>query len=112
MRGIVKSFNGKSGWGFIDGVDGRTYFAHHSGIVGSGFRRLFKNEEVEFDFITVDENRWQAVSIIREGRKQAMSLACRAINEHRNLAEQVNAVYDSSATCATKEEAIEIIRGK
>lgn len=112
MRGIVKSFSGKTGWGFIDGEDGKTYFAHHSGIVGQGYRRLFAKEEVEFDAIQTDESRWQANNIIREGRKVAMSLFCEAVNNARDLAGQVTFIYESENSCAIKEEAITILRGK
>ena len=48
--GTVKWFNGGKGVGFInqDG-GGADVFAHFSAISGNGFRRLEKNQRVEFD---------------------------------------------------------------
>ena len=36
------------GWGFISGSDGVRYFVHYTGIVGTGFRSLAPNQQVEF----------------------------------------------------------------
>jgi len=113
MRGIVKSFNGKAGWGFIDGEDGRTYFAHHSGIIGQGYRRLFRSEEVDFDVRVIEEDkRWQAVNIIREDRKKAMELACQVTESLSRLPDQVSKIYNSDASCRVKEEAVAIVRSR
>lgn len=49
MRGKVKWFNDKKGYGFITGEDGKDVFVHHSAIQGEGFRTLAEGQEVEFE---------------------------------------------------------------
>jgi CspA family cold shock protein len=48
-NGIVKWFNEKKGYGFIEQEDGPDVFVHHSGISGSGFKNLNEGEQVSFD---------------------------------------------------------------
>ena len=48
MKGKVKWFNEKKGFGFIE-VEGRDdVFVHYSGITGDGFKSLKEGDEVEF----------------------------------------------------------------
>ncbi|HVX07776.1 MULTISPECIES: cold-shock protein [Humibacter] len=48
--GTVKWFNSDKGYGFIAPDDGSAdVFAHHSAIVGSGYRNLEENQKVEYD---------------------------------------------------------------
>ena len=49
MKGTVKWFNNKKGYGFIIGEDGNEYFAHFSKIVADGYKSLEQNATVEFD---------------------------------------------------------------
>mmetsp|Transcript_96705 Transcript_96705/g.152408 ORF Transcript_96705/g.152408 Transcript_96705/m.152408 type:complete len:244 (-) Transcript_96705:109-840(-) len=53
VRGSVKFFSSKRGYGFIipddPEEDGQEYFVHHSVIAGDGFRSLADGEEVEFE---------------------------------------------------------------
>jgi CspA family cold shock protein len=44
-NGIVKWFNEKKGYGFIEQEDGPDVFVHHSGISGSGFKNLNEGEQ-------------------------------------------------------------------
>ncbi|WP_127942476.1 cold-shock protein [Mycoplasma sp. ATU-Cv-703] len=55
MQGTVKFFHDKKGFGFI-GVEGREQdlFVHFSAIDGDGFRKLAKDQRVEFDIETID----------------------------------------------------------
>lgn len=52
MRGKVKWFNDKKGYGFITGEDGKDVFVHHSAIQGEGFRSLAEGQDVEFEVTT------------------------------------------------------------
>jgi cold shock protein len=47
--GIVKWFNDRKGYGFIEQEDGPDVFVHHSGINGSGFKSLREGDRVTFD---------------------------------------------------------------
>ena len=48
-EGIVKWFNEKKGFGFIEQEDGPDVFVHHTGIGGSGFKSLSEGDRVTFD---------------------------------------------------------------
>jgi len=48
-NGIVKWFNEKKGYGFIEKDEGGDVFVHHSGIEGSGFKTLAEGDRVTFD---------------------------------------------------------------
>lgn len=47
--GIVKWFDEKKGYGFIEQKDGPDVFVHHSGINVVGFKTLNEGEQVRFD---------------------------------------------------------------
>lgn len=48
-EGIVKWFDDKKGYGFIEQEDGPDVFVHHSGINASGFRSLEEGARVSFE---------------------------------------------------------------
>ena len=48
-NGIVKWFNEKKGYGFIEQKDGPDVFVHFSGINAAGFKTLNEGEQVRFD---------------------------------------------------------------
>ena len=48
-NGIVKWFNERKGYGFIEQEDGPDVFVHHSGINSDGFRSLNEGDQVTFD---------------------------------------------------------------
>jgi CspA family cold shock protein len=48
-EGIVKWFNEKKGFGFIEQEDGPDVFVHHTGISGTGFKSLSEGDRVTFD---------------------------------------------------------------
>ena len=47
-NGIVKWFNDAKGYGFIEQEDGDDVFVHHTAILGSGFKSLREEQQVEF----------------------------------------------------------------
>jgi CspA family cold shock protein len=49
FTGTVKWFNEAKGFGFIRREDGDELFVHYSNIVGTGFRTLKEDDQVEFE---------------------------------------------------------------
>ena len=48
-KGVVKWFDTKKGYGFIEQTGGDDVFVHFSEIAGEGFKSLRAGEEVEFE---------------------------------------------------------------
>ena len=48
-NGVVKWFNERKGYGFIEQEGGPDVFVHHSGINSDGFRSLNEGDRVTFD---------------------------------------------------------------
>ncbi len=48
-NGIVKWFNERKGYGFIEQEDGPDVFVHHSGINAEGFKTLNEGAQVTFE---------------------------------------------------------------
>jgi len=48
-NGIVKWFDNRKGYGFIEQGDGPDVFVHHSGINATGFKSLNEGDSVTFD---------------------------------------------------------------
>ena len=49
MKGVVKWFNDKKGYGFIADEEGNELFVHYQEIQGEGFKTLQENDNVEFE---------------------------------------------------------------
>ncbi len=48
-KGIVKWFDARKGYGFIQMEEGRDIFVHHSEINEDGFKSLDEGQQVEFE---------------------------------------------------------------
>ena len=49
IDGIVKWFDNRKGYGFIEQEEGPDVFVHHSGINATGFKSLNEGDSVTFD---------------------------------------------------------------
>ena len=52
MKGTVKWFNSKKGYGFITTEEGQDVFVHHSSIKGEGYKSLNEGDKFEFEVIS------------------------------------------------------------
>ncbi|SFG72443.1 cold shock protein (beta-ribbon, CspA family) [Desulfotomaculum arcticum] len=63
MKGTVKWFNDKKGYGFIENEDGTDVFVHFSAIQAAGYKSLNEGQRVEYD--VVDGPRGQQASNVQ-----------------------------------------------
>ena len=66
MKGTVKWFNAKKGYGFISDADGNDVFVHFSALDMDGFKVLDEGEEVEFDVVNGEKGP-QASNVVKIG---------------------------------------------
>jgi len=61
VKGIVKFFNAKKGWGFVapEGAD-KDVFCHFSSIKMDGFKELKEGDKVEFEIVDGDKGKQTA----------------------------------------------------
>ncbi len=55
LEGVVKWFNEKKGFGFIQRDDGDDVFVHFSAIKADGFKTLHEGDRVSFDIVNGDK---------------------------------------------------------
>jgi len=55
LEGVVKWFNEKKGFGFIQREDGDDVFVHFSAIQSDGFKTLHEGDRVSFDIVNGDK---------------------------------------------------------
>lgn len=63
LKGTVKWFNVRRGYGFISDEDNIDYFVHFSEIQGDGFKRLREGQKVSFEPGEDDKKRCLALSV-------------------------------------------------
>lgn len=54
IKGTVKFFDEKKGYGFIAGDNKKDYFFHYSDIQMEGYKKTEKNQRVTFEVIQSD----------------------------------------------------------
>ena len=64
MKGRVKWFDDKRGYGFITSEDGVDTYVHFTAIVTDGYRTLKHNWRVEYDVVTVEDGRAEARNVV------------------------------------------------
>ena len=64
IKGTVKWFDVKKGFGFIQQEDGNNVFVHYSNITGNGFKVLEDGESVEFEVVEGDKG-LQAQNVVK-----------------------------------------------
>ncbi|MEO0223950.1 MAG: cold shock domain-containing protein [candidate division WOR-3 bacterium] len=72
MKGKVKWFSSKKGYGFIDCEDGRSIFVHYTDIQSDGYKTLNEGDEVTFD-IQETEKGPKAINVVTTKRSQKKS---------------------------------------
>ena len=70
MKGTVKWFDVKKGFGFIQQDDGNDVFVHYSNISGDGFKVLEDGESVEFEVVEGNKG-LQAQNVMKIEKTQA-----------------------------------------
>ncbi len=70
MKGTVKWFDVKKGFGFIQREDGNDVFVHYSNISGNGFKVLEDGESVEFEVVEGNKG-LQAQNVVKAEEAQA-----------------------------------------
>ncbi len=66
MKGTVKWFNAKKGFGFITDETGNEVFVHFSALQMDGFKVLDEGEAVEFDVVNGEKGP-QASNVVKIG---------------------------------------------
>ena len=69
VKGAVKWFDPRKGFGFIVGPDGQDIFVHFTVIEGDGFRVLKNGSQVTYDAEHNDKG-WRATRVHREVEEQ------------------------------------------
>lgn len=64
VKGIVKWFNNRLGYGFLTTEEGKDVFVHYSGIGGEGYKVLYKDDKVEFEIVDGQKGK-QAANVIK-----------------------------------------------
>ena len=107
MEGTVKWFNRKKGYGFIEGEDGKSYFAHYTALDQGTFIR--ENDRVSFEPVQTDKGEQaQKVVLLQKGSEIAAEGGEEAPAEEvsEELAEE-DSVEEEQPVEETAEEPVE-----
>ena len=63
-QGVVKWFNEKKGYGFIQREGGDDVFVHFSAVKSDGFKTLHEGEKVTFDIVEGDKG-MKAANVVK-----------------------------------------------
>lgn len=63
VQGVVKWFNAKKGYGFIEKEGGEDVFVHYSAIQGEGFKVINEGDKVEFEVVEGENGKPQAANV-------------------------------------------------
>ena len=55
MKGTVKSFNKRKGYGFITDEEGKTAFFHYSELKMDGFKTILPEKKVSYELIDTEK---------------------------------------------------------
>jgi CspA family cold shock protein len=64
MQGTVIWFNEAKGYGFLKAQDGKEIFCHYSAIQAKGYKKLAKDQQVEFSVIEGRNGKPQADNVV------------------------------------------------
>jgi CspA family cold shock protein len=64
VKGKVKWFNDRKGFGFIAQENGGDIFVHYSAVQGDGFKSLAEGQAVEFEIVK-GEKGFQAANVTK-----------------------------------------------
>ena len=65
VKGTVKWFNNKKGYGFVLTDGGPEVFVHHTSILGDGYKTLREGEVIEYDVVDTERGK-QASNVKRQ----------------------------------------------
>lgn len=84
-KGVVKWFNDRKGYGFIEREEGDDVFVHYNDVAGEGYRSLMEGEKVEFEVVR-DPKGLRAEEVRRLGKERPTTIV-KAQGEVRTLSE-------------------------
>lgn len=64
MKGVVKWFDDKRGYGFITGDDGVDVYVHYTAIAKDGYRTLKHNWRVTFEVAITEDGHKEARNVV------------------------------------------------